>query len=292
MKNAIITLATGREFSQTRGLQVFLKSIHENVPSDIEIILFTNDMDENVQQIVQAYEYKTHEVSVDNLRFLLIDRFLMFHKYLCTRDYDQVLLADCRDIYFQDDPFQYLTPNDTLILCAEGGKIYQNEWNVQDQLKCQDELDPLYRQDLNDLPIINAGFILGRAETIRNLCLMIWLNTLRTQHKFTDQAALNYIYHHLLTHDPTCKLLTPQDVPYCATGQGILQGWYPHEWRDGLLCHPPTGKPYTAYHQWNRVPEHKRAVLAETGLEIAKAGEPVMPEIRPMSFERATISLS
>jgi hypothetical protein len=296
MKNAIITLATGREFSKTRGLQVFLKSIHENVPSDIEIILFTNDMDETVQQIVQAFEFKTHEVAVDNVRFLLIDRFLMFHEFLCKQDYDQILLADCRDVYFQDDPFKFLTPNDSLILCGEGGKICQNEWNVQDQLLCQDELHPIYRQDLNDQPIINAGFILGKSETVRHLCLMIWLNTLRTsltnETSFTDQAALNYVYHHLLIHDPTCKILTPQDTPYCATGQGIKQGWFPAEWRNGLLYHPPTGKPYAAYHQWNRVPEHKRAVLAETGLEIAKAGEPIMPEIRPMSFERATITLS
>jgi hypothetical protein len=263
---AILTAATGREFSLQPGFQVILKSIRTcNLQGDV--VLLTNDMDENIQQIVKAYEYQTIEVDMKKIRNIAVDRFLIFYEFLCGKTYDAVLLTDSKDVYFQGNPFDHLQPKDSLLLCSEGGKIHQNEWNTIDQLKCQDELLPIYQQDLNEQTIINSGFILGRTETIKNLCLQIWLTTLRTQYQFTDQACLNYLYH-FLQKDPSVRLLSPHDSTYCATGQGITQGWFSAEWRNGLLYHPPTGKPYAAYHQWNRVPEHKQGVLAETGLAI------------------------
>jgi hypothetical protein len=128
---------------------------------------------------------------------------------------------------------------------------------------------------------------MGTTHEVADLCLMIWLNTLRTKNKFTDQASFNYLYH-FLEKDPAYEVLTPQDTAFCATGQGINQGWFQADWRDGMLYHKTLGAPYAAFHQWDRT-QYKRDILQAVGLHVPKEEKPVMPEMRPAAFEKPII---
>ena len=285
--DVILTVATGTEFCKNPFLQVFFKSLYKCGYKG-DTIVFTHDMSEDIRQIVQGYGCQIIDVDPTRIFRILHDRFIFYHEFLAKQTkYKRVMLVDVKDVYFQRNPFEDAPKEIPFVwLAGEGGVHHQNDWNKYDQEKCQSELKDEYKIEMANVPVINAGTILGTTDEIKNLCLLIWSNTLRTQLKFTDQGALNYI-HQFLKHDPVYSILTPQEQAWTATGQGIAENWFDPEWRDGKLW--LDDRPYALFHQWDRT-KYKKAVLEQMGLLFREPTEPVRANVCPDFFEKAVLS--
>jgi len=283
--DAILTVATGTDFCRNPYLQVFFKSLSKCGYKG-DVIVFTHDMSEDIRQIVQGYGYEIVEIDPTKIVYILHDRFYFYYEFLTKRKYDRVLLVDVKDVLFQDNPFKDAPENEPFVWFAgEGGVHSQSGWNTNDQRKCQLEMKAEYRHDLSNQPVLNGGTILGTNNEIRSLCLLIWTQILRTEHQYTDQAALNYVYS-ILKNDPIYTVLMPQEDSWAATGQGINEGWFKPHWINGKLW--SLNCPYFLFHQWDRT-EYKDLVLEKMGLVIRKFPEPErLPPCH--EFEKAVIS--
>lgn len=266
MRNAIITWASGKDFCRTPEFNVFFKSL-ERADVDAECLIFTHDMDEEIRQNFLSQGHDIIDVDPDRVHYLLRDRFLHWHEWLCANGhkFDYVLLADSKDILWQADPFDFLKEffvfnwrhnslfdcEEFVLLCGEGGKHYQSEWNSHQQFICQMDTKD-FDVPFTDKPIINGGFILGTPQAVRDWIFKVWIATLKTKGACCDQPVMNYLYF-FLEKDPTYFLIEPCAWPLCATGEAIKRNWMDPEpfFKNGRLYHPDE-KLFKAFHQWER----------------------------------------
>ncbi|MHA1949489.1 MAG: hypothetical protein ACW99G_06110 [Candidatus Thorarchaeota archaeon] len=255
-KDAIVTWASGDSFCKLPEFHVFLESIRRlNMPCDK--IILTLDMPEEVREKVLYCGFEIHDVqSSEKNNVILRDRLLGTYRWLIKEGYEKynrVLLTDSKDVVFQSDPFDLVRgAGEYVLLCSEGGKQYQSQWNAQEQIKIQANRAP-HAYKFSQNPILNSGFIIGTYNEIKNLSLLLWSNTVPSKHVVTDQATLNYLHPYLL-EDPTYYIAHPIVSSLCVTGEGVKEGWLEVELEfiDGKLYHPFLKKPYCAFHQWER----------------------------------------
>ncbi len=103
MKNVIITPAVGLG---NQEVEFFLKSLRRYYSDDIYFLVGEND--KNLKKTLQFYDCKFHEVKEHGYDIQL-KRYKYFSKILerNKKNYKQALFCDCRDIYFQANPFKH-----------------------------------------------------------------------------------------------------------------------------------------------------------------------------------------
>jgi hypothetical protein len=260
-KDAIVTWASGEAFCKLPEFKVFLESIKRlDMPCDKVII--TQIMPDEVRKEITDYGFQVFDSDLPKNSVILRDRLLGTYRWLLKHNnYNRILLTDAKDVVFQSDPFDYVRVSEEFVLlCSEGGKQWQSQWNAHEQMKIQANRAPhVYKFSKN--PIINSGFIVGTYKEIRNLALLLWSNSIPTKYIVTDQATLNYLHPYLL-EDPAYYIADPMMTSLCATGEGIKEGWLDIEptFEDGKLIHPIFKKPYCAFHQWERT-KHRDSIF-------------------------------
>lgn len=252
--DAIFTMASGKDFCDNIFFQVFLKSLHQ-IDFKGEVVIFTSDMRDNTRALISGYGYKIVEIDPSIINIPAHDRLLVYYQYLQDNVYDRIIFTDSKDVYFQENPFDYINDitnlDNYVLLCGEGANHESCLWNFHDQKKIQASMKKKHRREYLTNPIINSGFILGTYELMKHLSLVMWTNTLRQSHEYTDQAVLNYLYN-FLKLDDRYILYTPQKYALAATGAGICQKWFNGNLVDGKLYHKDLNIPYAAFHQWER----------------------------------------
>ena len=286
MKNAIISWASGYDFCRLPEFNIFLNSIKSS-GFEGDVVLFSHDLDDEIHDKFLSMNYKIVMTEKDRVHLVVRDRFLFLYEWLIENgdNYDNIIMTDSKDVLFQKNPSDYFLmrqlcaegavfPADLgeeqqishkelekyVLLCCEGDVHYKSEWNSQNQVRLQMNVDE-FKMPFIHRPIINSGFIAGSPEELKNLCLLMWSNSIRTVTKLSEQATLNYLYF-FLEKDPIYKLYHPQDHPFCLTGEGVKQGWVDHvEMKeDGLVYNSELDMPYFAFHQWERT-EYKDKIM-------------------------------
>tara|TARA_B100001029_G_C15048601_1_gene448991 strand:+ start:1141 stop:1956 length:816 start_codon:yes stop_codon:yes gene_type:complete len=102
MKNIVITAAINLDLNQ---VEFFIKSFRKY--SDDEIYFLVGKKDFDLKKKLQIYNCNFYEADVHK-HDIILERHRHFLKMLEKRsDYDKALICDCRDLYFQSNPFKY-----------------------------------------------------------------------------------------------------------------------------------------------------------------------------------------
>ena len=100
-KNLILTAALGYNFKQ---VELFIKSLRKFY-NDKVIFLIKED-DNELENKLRKYNCETIKVKT-NKKEIQFKRYKIFLNYLKDKDFNQILLCDSRDIYFQSNPFNF-----------------------------------------------------------------------------------------------------------------------------------------------------------------------------------------
>ena len=100
-KNLILTAALGYKFNQ---IELFIKSLRKFYNESVTFIIGENDNELEIE--LKKYNCETIKIKT-NKKEIQFKRYRIFQDYLKNKDFNQILLCDSRDIYFQSNPFNF-----------------------------------------------------------------------------------------------------------------------------------------------------------------------------------------
>jgi hypothetical protein len=181
-------------------------------------------------------------------------RFVYFHEYLKNRSnqYQKVLVADCRDVCFQSDPFEKIN-HDEVVSFLEGTTIGESSYN---KLWLTESFGERICQDLLNHEAICAGVTLGGAacmleylhQMVDTCCKVIHMQPVAG----ADQGIHNGLLHrHAFKKSTLYKL----DNPICLTlGCGVEP-----RTQNGTVV-DSSGTTVSMLHQYDRNPDLKQLI--------------------------------
>ena len=101
MKNLVLSAACGLDPTL---IEFFLKSLRKYYKD--EIYFLVGKKDEKIKEFLKQYDSKYLEIDVHKFD-VQIKRYCFYLKILEEANYNNILLCDSRDIYFQANPFDY-----------------------------------------------------------------------------------------------------------------------------------------------------------------------------------------
>ena len=247
--DCVLTFISGDKFAEKPEVGVYLDSLH-HISGDK--FVFTHDLNPTNRERIAQYNIKI--VDVDDIRWIVRDRFRAYAQFLSSCPYHHVLLTDSKDVLFTGNPFDYVREIDQdefVILVSEGIRHGQSVWNVVDQTGLQRAIRP--EAKFEDWPVINGGVQLGTRKAIQRFCDTIYRMMMTVQPGSTEQALINYMYHRHWKDQGEILLADPHKSWFCCTGEPIARGiqGYPidvHAWKN-----PNLARPYVIVHQWERI---------------------------------------
>ncbi len=99
--NLILSAAIGYKFSQ---VEFFIKSLRKFYNDSITFLIGKNDLE--LERELNKYNCKIIKMSI-NKKEIQFKRYKIFLEYLKENDFENILLCDSRDIYFQSNPFKF-----------------------------------------------------------------------------------------------------------------------------------------------------------------------------------------
>lgn len=207
-----------------------------------------------------------------------VERFFSIWNYLQLNDlwkeYDYVITTDVKDVVFQSDPSEWLRKNlgnKKLVAGSESIRYMDEPWGNQNLLECY---GPYFYEKFKENEIYNVGTLGGTAEYMKDLCMHIFQNALNRPIPIVDQAVFNVLIQTQPFKDVVkfCEqwlgwalqagtTVDPSKIeqfrPHLLEGEPV---WSPIEaaaWTNGK------GKKFCILHQYDRVPEWKKAVEAK-----------------------------
>ena len=261
MKNLVITPAVGLEFNP---VEFFIKSLRKYYQDDIYFIVGPKDLD--LKRKLKFYNCKYYEVNVHKFDVQL-KRYKYFLNILRkNNNYNKVLFCDCRDIYFQSNPFDYQYKG-LINFFLEDNPINQCPVNSKWIIKTLGE--KIYKEMANNMTCC-SGTILGSVDSMIQLSDL--MNAMSVKYPFKkslkylltfrrdkegrgcDQAYINYLIHK--KHFKNSFLYTNHGGPI-ATVFYLRQIKFNEKYQliNGF------GKPYAIVHQYDkRWPEFSEKV--------------------------------
>ena len=100
-KNLILTAALGYKFQQ---IEFFIKSLRKYYYDDICFVI--GEKDYGLEEGLRNYNCNIIKTEIDK-KTIQFRRYEIFAKYLKNKSYNNILLCDSRDIYFQENPFKF-----------------------------------------------------------------------------------------------------------------------------------------------------------------------------------------
>ena len=165
MKNVVITTAVGLG---NQEVEFFLKSLRKYYSDDIYFLVGKNDND--LKKILKFYDCQFYEVK-DHGHDMQLKRYRYFGKILENnkKKYNQVLFCDCRDIYFQANPFEYKYKG---LINFFSEDIPIKECSINSQWIVNTFGEKIY-EEIKDYTVCCAGTVLANpSEMIRYLKLL------------------------------------------------------------------------------------------------------------------------
>ena len=180
MNNVVITPAVGIELD---AAEFFVKSLRQYYQDDIYFLISTKD--HSLKKKLQIYNCKFHEVRVHKYDVQL-KRYKYFLEILKKKNnYNKVFFCDCRDIYFQSNPFEYEYKGGINFFQEDikfNECIYNTRWMIN--TFGQEVYD-----ELSDRTVCCGGTVLGTVDN-----MIKWLNLMSTLVlKYTYPKRLKYL---------------------------------------------------------------------------------------------------
>lgn len=267
LKNLIIGAFTGYTFDQ---LKPWVKSIDEFGFVGDKVLIVGNTDDATIKELNDRnfkliFIDPTHlkDIPIHVLRFIYIYDYLrQFHT-----EYDSVLTTDVKDVYFQQNPFEYLLSCDyySLIVGSEGLKYKDEPWGSQNLF---DTFGPYIYGHFSDNVIYNVGVLIGGSEYVKDLCLNIYLSAINRPIPIVDQAVFNMLIQTQPYKEMT--LFSSQDDGFICHAGTTADSSKIDAFRPNLLDNEPIfkddivqtkdEKPFYIVHQYDRIPEWKKFV--------------------------------
>ena len=180
MNNVVITPAVGIELD---AAEFFVKSLRQYYQGDIYFLIGTKD--HSLKEKLQIYNCKFHEVRVHKYDVQL-KRYRYFLEILKkNNNYNKVLFCDCRDIYFQSNPFEYEYKGG-INFFLEDNKINNCPYNTRWITKTFGQ--DVYRE-LSNKTICCSGTMLGTYDNMIKLASL--MDTLAS--KYPHKKRLKYL---------------------------------------------------------------------------------------------------
>lgn len=225
---------------------------------------------------------------------IMVDRFFHIAHFLEMMEtpVKNVIITDVRDVVFQDNPTTWLDDNYVGLITSpvlgSENMLYQDEpWSKNNMLQA---FGPVFYEKMKERPIYCAGVIAGDVESIRDLCMNLWLvcrglNPHVDGGGGPDQAALNILMN-FNTYAASFGPSVPSDgwvlhagtsLPAIQAGSGgIGQAYIQNKNMDLKFIEDieystigdfvrVNGEKVTVLHQWDRVPTWKQMIEAKYG---------------------------
>jgi hypothetical protein len=190
-----------------------------------------------------TFNYNTGECDF-NTSYDLIHNIRFFHiwNYLKDNEYDKVLITDVKDVYFNENPFPFLSINNITATSEE--VIYENEgWNKE---HIHYNLGLIGLETLLDKPVYNVGVFGGGSDLVKDLCASIYLMSVG-KYKVADQTSFNYLIQTKYKNDTIFTNLKDNLAVHLHV---INAGLVPFDLQ--------TVSKYKIVHQYDRIPGFKR----------------------------------
>ena len=100
-KNLILSTAIGYKFDQVK---FFIQSIRKFYGGTIVFLIGENDHELEIE--LKKFDCELIKMSI-NKKEVQFKRYEIFLNYLQKKDFENILLCDSRDIYFQSNPFEF-----------------------------------------------------------------------------------------------------------------------------------------------------------------------------------------
>lgn len=203
-KNIILSAAVGYNFNQ---IEFFIKSLRKYYDGEICIIIDYKNyaLDESLKK----YNCKTIKTNI-NKKTIQFKRYEIFSKYLENKKFNNVLLCDARDIYFQENPFKF-DLSGSINFFLEDHPINECPYNSNWIMKTYGKVE---FKKISNKTILCSGTVLGKFEKIKEYLNIMnkhiekfkykkrfkYLFTFRTdpEGRGCDQGHANYIVHNEL----------------------------------------------------------------------------------------------
>jgi hypothetical protein len=208
---------------------------------------------------------------------IVVDRFAHINYFLSRlqnkEQYRYVISTDVKDVVFQSNPSDWLEKNlgsKELNVACESIRYRDEPWGKQNLYL---SFGPLVYEQMQDNLIYNAGTISGKFQSFIDFCSNIHLCCLGAPQHVPggggpDQAAMNVLLNMKSYKDITrfsmsddgyaAQLGTTANPDFLKTNAYKVEGLLP-KLIDGLVC-TSQGVPFSIVHQYDRVPEWKKAI--------------------------------
>ena len=187
-------------------LKYWVNSIKQTGFKGDIVLVATNMPGETVKKLVEedvkvyAYGNRTEDGSIAKTENNIpphVERFIFIWDFLRKNKdtYRFVTVTDTRDVIFQKDPTDYLERNlmfgSASMVCASEGLAYKDEpWGSKNLL---DTFGPLVYDELKDSEIYNVGTIAGFCDSVSDLLIQIFFQSVNRPIPIVDQAVFNFI---------------------------------------------------------------------------------------------------
>jgi len=275
-ENLLLTYASGEALFNAVTFWVYVKSLR-NVPNS-DCVMLTHDMPDEVRERLTDSGVEVVDFPAENILYVLRDRHLAYWTYLNEHGhkYRYVFASDCKDVMFQKSPFDWAEEwksrydnisgpkkflDHFVILVSEGFKMPRSGFACIENFEFERDVQlPFLKKD-RDRWVVNGGTMLGTPKALQDFFFLVWITTMKSIGRITDQGTLNWLLHYL-DKDETYSICQPQHDNLCLIGEGVKEGVVEPVLTDGILNNPQ-GKPYCALHQWERMDGLREDILAQ-----------------------------
>lgn len=277
-RNLIIGAATGYNYNQ---LKPWVESINEVCADNVDKVLIVGNITQETR--VKLVENDFLLVDIPEMQGIPIHvaRFIAIYNYLkdTWKDYAYVITTDVKDVYFQTDPFLWLSerigPDEgsfKLVAGSESIKYKDESWGNENLFQAY---GPYVYELFKDNIIYNVGTIGGVSEYVKDLVFNIFTNSINRPIPIVDQAVYNVLLNTQPYKDVTmfadqcdgwaCQAGTTVDPskidnfrPYLTEPEPLWENEKVLTGQDTYLSEK--GTQFCIVHQYDRVPEWKQFV--------------------------------
>ena len=203
-KNIVISSAFG---INENGIDFFLKSLRKYYTGEIFFLIGVDD--KKIRDLLISYKCNFSQIKVHK-HDIQLKRYQYYLDYLKKNQFNKILCCDSRDIYFQDNPFNF-NYQGLINFFLEGKKIKDCEFNKNWLIKTH---GTNAFEDIKDKSILCSGTVIAQYKTMLEYLELMnelivkkkykksfkYLLTLRRDKsgRGCDQAHANFIGHNKL----------------------------------------------------------------------------------------------
>ena len=181
-KNLVITAAVDLQIEQ---IILFIKTLRKYYKDDICFIIGFNNLElENELEKYRVIIIKT-KIKKKAIQF---KRYEVFLDFLKTKDYDSILCADSRDIYFQSNPFNFNYKGE-INFFLEDKKINECPFNTNWILKTYGKRD---FESIGNKTILCSGTVVGKQKKIEEYLKVLINNISKYKYKRKLKYSLTF----------------------------------------------------------------------------------------------------